>query len=253
MTSFLHRAPKRPDLPAPQRVAPTLEAQPEAARRVVITVPLPSRGVFYPQRQQSVQLSPLSVRQVRNVHAASQSTGAARERTFAGVIQQSLHDFNVFDLTIDDYKFIMYWVRMNSYPSNPMTLTWTYHDGEKTREVTSRVNMSNLDVNSLEPNAEPDRLFAYPTVRDSIDYLAIDDASDKYIAYHSQIMAGEDLAAKVARVQELDADVLVRAKEHLVEFSHGVSEYAKVIDPEGKEPGKIFKIPLSVDLKDFYP
>lgn len=260
MNNFLKRAPTRPDprTAVQPSKAPLLEPTlaPETARRVVtISVPLPSQGVFYPERQASVQVSPLTVRQVRNVHAASKASGSARERTFASVIQQSVHDFDVLKMTIDDYKFIMYWIRMNSYPNSPFTVQWQYWDdkNKKDVEVTSYATMAHFDVKQLNRNMEPDPRFSYPTVGDSIDYLQIDDPSDKYIAYYAQVLAGPDLSSKVSKIQSEDAEILNDIKSHLVQFAHGVSEYVNVQDTQGKEPSKIFKIPLEMELKDFYP
>jgi hypothetical protein len=233
------------------------ESRGKADDRTFFKVLLPSRGVFYQNRKaDSVSVSPLNVSQVRSIYAASEAGDAwTRESTMVAAIQRSVPDFDLLTMTSDDYRFLLYWVRMNSYASSPYTVQWTHPrpDGSVAR-VNSHVSQSLLDVKECNPNRVPaNPQFAYPTVSDKLDFLRLEDASEKYVALYAQYVKGKDLQEKIRILESMSADTLVQLKTHMRDFAHGVAEKVMLRDPEEGEQSEPYEVPLTFEISDFFP
>jgi hypothetical protein len=233
---------------------PALQDGPSPGNELPKTaVTLPSRGVFYGGKDQ-VLLTPLTVAQVKGIFSANRiKSDYDQARTMAGVVQGSVHGFDALQLTTDDYRFVMYWLKLNSYPTVPFTVSWTYFDGERDKEVQTAVTMSNWNITSCDTARAPHRDLDYPRVRDHIELLKIEDPAERYVAEFAQVLRGDSLAAKVAKLLNEPASLIHDVKAHLLDFEHGVSEHVNVSDPEGKEPQKTFQVGVTLSLADFFP
>jgi hypothetical protein len=252
--SFMVRRSQMPSGVRSEDLPPALQDVPRTGNELPRTVvTLPSRGMFYAGKDQ-LALTPLTVSQVKGIFSANRiKSEYDQQRTMAGVIQDSVHDFDVLQLTTDDYRFVMYWLKLNSYPTVPFTVNWTYFDGERDKEMSTAVSMSNWNITSCDVARAPHRDMDYPRVRDHIELLKIENPADKYIAEFAQVLRGDGLAAKVARLMSEPASIIHDIKHHLLDFEHGVSEHVNVSDPEGKEPQKTFKVGVTLTLADFFP
>lgn len=215
-------------------------------------VELPSNGLFYPGNKNTVQISALTIGQVRQIEAASKIQDKSNyERELANIIGKSIHDFNVFDLTVDDYQFLLYWIRLNSYRKVPYSIRWTYkNELDEEQEVTSIIKITDFNINSCEKHAKPE--YGYKTVRDQIDILALPTEEDMKYAEFACVLPGKDLAEKIAKLDQMPLDKLHEVRYHIQQFNHGITETVKVkgLEVDGSPE---FKIELSLDLSDFFP
>jgi hypothetical protein len=238
------------DLPPAMREDPTGGSGTDLPKTAVT---MPSRGVFYAGKDQ-LMLSPLTVGQVKNIFSANRiKSEYDQARSMASVVQQSVHNFDVSQLTTDDYRFVMYWLKLNSYPAVPFTVRWSYFDGAREKDVQTAVTMSNWEIVSCDTTRAPHRDMDYPRLRDQIELLKIEDPAERYIAEFAQALRGDTLAAKVARLLAEPASLMHDVKHHLLDFEHGVSEHVNVSDPEGKEPEKTYQVGVTLSLSDFFP
>lgn len=226
-------------------------------------VSLPSNGVFYESRQSTVQIRHFNVGQIAAIDAAVKTKSEfAREKHFANIIGESLLDFNVLDLTLQDYRFIQYWLRINSYPSIPYLVTWEYSEGEDTYKVFSNVTQTSLEIVEVESHKENLRAdLDFARVRDKLDLLQImeespDDAQKIYLAKLALNMAGSSLQEKIAKLRVSPAAILADLENHVIEFNHGVTEIAFLsgeVEVLGVKKLVESKVKLDLALQDFFP
>jgi hypothetical protein len=79
-------------------------------------------------------------------------------------------------LIIEDFEFVLYWLRMNSYPNRPFSVTWTCNriydetspeeliGKQCTRENISIINKSNMTIEPLALDFKLDPLLDFPTI-----------------------------------------------------------------------------------------
>ena len=220
-------------------------------------VELPSKGVFYDRRVSTVRVSPFSVLQVRQIYSALQASDPYETQSqLAATIDESLFNFSVYDLTLGDYDYIKYWIRLNTYKKSPLTLNWWWIPDQETGEKRNCVSMiteTNLEVIDIEPHARPDPRFSYPTVRDYLDLVKIENPDEAYIADLAAFMAGKNLETKVNRFLPLEAaDIIPDLRAHREKYFHGVSEKVKVRDEEIEGAPEV-EIELVLEPSDFFP
>jgi len=215
-------------------------------------VEVPSNGVFYPNNQKEVKISPLVIAQVRQLessHAIQDPSN--REREIANIVGRSIHDFNVFDLTYEDYKFLLYWLRLNSFQRTPYTIQWAYvPDGEtEEKQVISTIKITDFDVAECDPMWSFE--YGYQTVRDRVEILALPEPEQKYAEY-AAVLQGKDIREKLQRLDLMPADYIAIIKQHISKAYHGVNETVTVEDKEAASPKK-FTLPVRFDVADFFP
>jgi hypothetical protein len=224
-------------------------------------VELPSRGVFY-EGKSSIKVKPFSVKQIKQLVAASKTKDdSERESIVAETIAESVEDFDVYDLTVDDYEFLLYWLRLNSYKKAPYYVMWSYTQGDGTEKpIRSTVNMSDIKVIECDPAKRPvNKDLQYTTVRDKIQLVKLVEESDIYVASYASVLNSRDesgriitIIDKINKLGVYPAEIIMDIKEHLDRFRHGVEEYILVEDIEvsGFEPRKL---KLELQLADFFP
>lgn len=211
------------------------------------SVNLPSQGVFYPDRRKSVKVSAFTIDQVvmlKSIDATSHES--VREKILADVIGRSLADFDVLDLTVGDYVFLLYWIRLNSYKRSPFMLSWKGEDGI---ERSAMLQDTTLDVVEVDTARAVPRDFTYMTVRDKIKSLEIEDKALAWKArYASYLNLDGNLEARMEALGEMGPDKIVEINQNLEKFLHGVNELAVV-----QEGDKEIKIPMKLEISDFFP
>jgi hypothetical protein len=219
-------------------------------------ISLPSLGKFYKDGKDSVLVSSFSVKQIKQLYSANLIKNEyEKEANLVATIGESVHDFNVYELTVGDFEFIKYWIRLNTYKKSPITLRWHYKLAGVEKEVVSTITESNMVVNQLESHSVVPKGYGYTTVRDYLDILKEDDGdgSYAYVANYATYLSGKTLKEKLSSFEKMDgADVIPDIREYASKFEHGVEEYVVVEDPEVGESTKA-KIKLEIEISDFFP
>lgn len=242
-------------LPEPNKYPP----MPDVAATVVqhsdvqsYIVELPSGGVFYENKKKEVKISPLVIAQVRQLESSQAIQDKSnQEREIANIVGRSIHDFNVFDLTYEDYRFLLYWLRLNSFQRTPYTIQWAYTpEGEtEERQVLSTIKISDFNVTECDPMWSFD--YGCMTVRDKVEILALPEEERKYAEY-ACVLKGRDIQEKIQKLDLMPADYLSVIKLHIARSHHGVHETVTVEDKEAAVP-KRFTLPVTFAIADFFP
>lgn len=139
----LHTEPIRQPVQQP-RVAPQIQPSPRSAGEkspVMTSVELPSQFFFYPFKE-------IAVGNVRIAHQAKFARAAAEESTqitCEAVSSLLSDDISALDLTIPDFFWILYWLRLNNYSKNKMT----YKAVCSNRDHLTKVENGELPAESL--------------------------------------------------------------------------------------------------------
>lgn len=98
---------------------PTRDLPPDT--RYLITG-LPSGCSLYGLAENGVHVRPFNNEDVLKIYDARAEESF---RMLAEVLGATLSDISVWDLTIGDFWFLMYWHRIHSYPKSPFIVDWT--------------------------------------------------------------------------------------------------------------------------------
>lgn len=88
-----------------------------------LTTGLPSGGILYP----SLGNNSLGIRRFNNDDVLKIYDARAEQsfRMLVEVIGATLDNFSVWELTVGDFWFLLYWHRVHSYPKSPFVVDWT--------------------------------------------------------------------------------------------------------------------------------
>ena len=156
------RPPSYPSKP----IAPPLESR-QVAQRVPPghqRVGLPS--MFIPYSFKELIVRPLNVGELAMIASANE------QDDFTGLLDALANCLNedIRDLTGPDFRALLYWLRLNSYPRSPYTVKWTSRYGNKNE---MRIRDTTLEIKKLETlTSEQYQTFRskgirFPTVRDA--------------------------------------------------------------------------------------
>lgn len=233
------------------RLAP--EPDPGAKETIpTVTLDLPSQGVFY-DGVRSIQVArTLSVNQVRSLHGirALQSE-YNRKRELINIIGRSIRGIDYLDLTWSDFRYVLYWLRLNTYKPNPYQIQWEYRVGDETRKVLSRVSINDYRI------VELDRHRTYPylaeTVRMRLEVLELEDEEDRWYAqYAVHYPRGTTLREKMDLLDAHEDTVLAEIRQFQHDSRHGLYPTLKLTDPDHPEAGE-FEYELTLEVDDFFP
>ena len=217
-------------------------------------IDLPSHGVFYKDKKDFIVVDLLRIKHIELIYSAlTLSEDFDKEERIASVINDCIKDYSAYDLTLDDYKYVLYWLRFNSYPRNPFFIKYTRILEDKTEKVvTVRVNQTDLNIKELKNEQRP--LFpwlSYTTVQDNLYYLKHKKELNLIMEYFS-FVNGKSPEEKISFYKNLDADSINDIKSHIIEFYHGVTESITTFDPEDPKKEEV-KLEFEFDLASFFP
>lgn len=217
-------------------------------------VELPSQGVFYEDGFKVAQVSLLSIPQVRMLASARKMEHKYnKERAVISAMSRSLHNYDITKLTYQDFVFLLYWIRLNSYKKSPYLLTWEYdHPAVGRRKVVSEVFMTDLKVNVIDGKIEKDLRFVWETVDDHLEMLKLEDEDDIYFAKLATSIPGANLEEKIKILDTYPADIIIDIKKHQADFNHGVVETIELQDQDYPEI-EPFMYVNKLELEDFFP
>jgi hypothetical protein len=163
-------------------------------------------------------------------------------------------------ITLGDFTYICYWLRLNSYSKSPLVVTW--HCGHKDCNCTnsSRVLKSDLRIIIIDDIIEPKSYLEIPTIRNYIDYLELlnKEPNRKQILDSALWLRADTMQDKLALLkQQPNLDWYEDARALSVSVgNHGVDEYINVAclgDVDKRGCGEISRLKLDVQLQSFFP
>ena len=249
MSASLNRA---PDLvidgslgPAPNtiRSSPTTNYQ----------IDLPSGGVFY-NGKRNITVSPFLADHICELHAAFQHTSPyEKDRAIVNTVNKCVHDFDAFTMTVGDFKFLAYWLQLNSYKKSPKIIQWEYDRNGQHYRAQTQVQLTSFTVKELNRHKKPkDKRFFWRSITDHLALQEITNPTDKYFAEFASFLVGKDLDEKIKVLKSMPADAMLDIIDHKNEFDHGIFEVAKVRDPGNVEAGD-FEVTVSLNFSDMFP
>lgn len=195
------------------------------------SIDLPSNFIFY-------DFDTLNVRkfELRDLSKMQKVVKTASNKLFKEVIQGCI-DKDVNLLTPGDFKYICYWLRLNSYPKSPMPIEWRSKYGNK--NITS---IYKDDIQVLAPDITREQLaewrdkgFEVPVLKfaDIFDEMSEDDEED-FLRSNAQYFKGNTWEEKIATCEAyIEKNGLESLKEVNVFdelIYHGVEEEITVTD-----------------------
>lgn len=214
---------------------------------------LPSNSVFYDYP--ALSLAPLDVPQYARLYKAR------RENDESGLIDvvNAACSIDVRDLTVKDFRYLLYKLRTMSSLKAPYKLSYTSAYGNR-NDFT--VTSTNLQVGILQAKAAEYedyllRGFIMPTLRDQEEFnslqrsLAIE--GEFYWGY-AKYVAGSDVKDKIANLQTLPLRLGILAADLFAEIDlfakkfedYGVTESVELLDKQFKAEPALIKLRADV-------
>lgn len=219
------------ETPEPKRLIPPTSKNSEYFR-----VSLASGGIFY--EEPTLMVRKISVQDQYLLHQAAIEQNLTM---FIDAIDATVQDFDVRQLTVGDFRFLLYWHKLNSYPNTPFNFTWESMYGHKN---TYTLTESILKLKAPEITREQylndwvAKGYAAPTLRDH-EYIreAKLTPQEMWTYERAQYFQGEPDANGIvswdSRIQRM-SDMGIAGLEGLNRFKvvakHGVEEEVEVRD-----------------------
>ena len=192
------------------------------------TVDLPSRGIFYDRDQ--VRVRPLKVRHLCKIQ------GAVESKAISGILNvlDSCIDIDIRDLTQPDFRFLMYWWRLHSFPKTPLQLTWWSKYGNKNVSTIADTNLTVAVTTETRHRVQEykQKGLTYPTVRE-LEYSVVNSLTpeDEWLFNHAQYYVGSDIDEKIENLDKASSTFKEDIEEFKKVFEHGIDEniYARDI------------------------
>ena len=199
-------------------------------------ISLPSGFIFYDF--DTIRVRKFEIRDLAKMHRVMQNESY---KMFKDVIQGCV-DVDINKLTSGDFKYICYWLRLNSYPKSPMTVEWRSKYGN---ENIAQVRKSELQVYAPEITKEQLEQwraegFEMPTIAFSNIFDQKLDDVDDFLYSNAQFFKGSTWEEKISTMEEYleknGLEALNKVKEFDDLVDHGVKEeltvYDSLFDPE---------------------
>jgi hypothetical protein len=141
------------------------------------TIGLPSQFAFYDFKQ-------LTITQLKGIHQAKLSR-AAKEKKIRYVVEaigSTLGEgVSAFDLTPQDFYFLMYWHRLQSFPKNPQLIPYSCTNEDHIRRTILRTDHSDyLDPKTLDISTILNETTLKTEYLDGLDLSPFQELIDKY-------------------------------------------------------------------------
>ena len=236
------------------------------------TIDLPSKGQLYDGKS-SVEitfLTTLDIKRLYNINKGTQTDSIEK------LVGSKLLDFKVEDLTISDFWYILYWMRLNSFEKLPLELEWTCdkesktdntklcNTSQKTPITGSSLVILEIDADYKEPakitlsdgSVLPLRLLR---VGDSIKIEEltksrfkgkITEGDDWLLRKAAQIDNGKDLYDNYVTVSSMNTEDFFLLDSFEMEFSYGVKNVVNMTCSGCQE---VSLIPFQIRLAHFFP
>ena len=195
------------------------------------SVNLPSNFIFY-------DFDNIRVRkfELRDLSAMQKVVKTASNKLFKETIQRCVdRDINL--LTPGDFKYLCYWLRLNSYPRSPMTIEWTSKYGNKNVTQVYKENITVLapDITKEQLKQWRDRGFEVPVLKFADIFDEKDENSeDEFLYSNAQFFKGNTWEEKIKTCEDFVNQNGLEALKEVNTFDeliyHGVEEELTVTD-----------------------
>jgi hypothetical protein len=219
-----------------------------------ISLDLPSNGVFY-NGVRTVNVSrTLSVSQIRMLYGSRSHTSEYNKlRDLVNVIGRSIHGIDFLGLTWPDFRYIMYWLRLNTYKPAPYSIQWEYTPvgAESPKTVMSRISI--VDYRIIELDRHKSYGYEYETVRMHLERLELESEEERWVAgFAVSYPRGATLRERMDALDCREDSVLVEIRQFQTAANHGLFPKLKLTDPENPGAGS-FDYELVLEAEDFFP
>ena len=216
-------------------------------------VELPSQGIFYPNKKKHIIVNLLKIKHVEMLYTVVNNPDEYEKyERLVAVINSCIasEDIDAYSLTVDDFKYILYWLRINSFPRSPQAVSW-----EQNGKIENRIiNESNLDLVILNESKKPLYAFLdYERTQDRIFALREKANLNDYIRDNFSFISGKNSEEKLENFRKLPVDYIIDIKMHRKTFFHGLNESVYVNSIEEDPNSEKIKISFEFDLNSFYP
>lgn len=204
-----------------------------------VRVQLMSGFVFYPFKD--LQMRKFSILDHRRVIAAQVANDFS---AFVDAVGGSFAEgYDIRDLTVPDFFYVLYWHRLHSYPTTPFIVTWTSKYGNL-----NRYNVTDMNLKVSPPKMTEEQYavwqakgYIVPTVRDMELFESEDlQGEDRWIWDRAQFFSGNkapgefvDVQDKIDHMNEAcsnDLGALGLIDKFAAECDHGLVERVEVTD-----------------------
>ena len=223
----------------PEEVYQDIKQQNEAATSNVDTrftnLILPSNCVFYPFK--TLSSKPIGLNQQRKL-SRGLSTGSMR--TVVEAINTCI-DRDIYQLTIGDFWFIMFWLRINSFKKSTWKIPFKCEGVQHNQDVLeNKLDASTLD-NVVEVTntliKEQQIKFTDVELAEYIATLEVSNSVRLYVATVQDLVEGEELISRIEAAQDdvLEADPVARKVESdadLYDEDDMLLKYASILSRE---------------------
>lgn len=229
---------------APVAEAPTPKVSLKAGDGFV-RLELPSKLIPYSFHAEGFHIRPLRGLDILGIVAAEENGNfSALLDVLNGCVSQDIRE-----LTTGDFRFIMYWLRLNSYPATPYSVNWVSRYGNPNSVQVARTDLQiiELAMTKAEYDAFRAKGLCFPTVRDAerlrdislsaADRFKLERAQfiyvppDAYASASNLIEISEAIAAYRDKVIDEGSMSLFEAiREFSTKIEHGVKEKIEVTD-----------------------
>lgn len=251
-----------------------------------VSIDLPSQFRFYPFKTLSIRTLK-ALDQAKLYQAATQNILRYTVEAISATLGNGV---SAFDLTPQDFYYLMYWQRVNSTLKNPLIVTAHCTDpkhnedvllgkwneeaqkreplDEKTLEMKVTVNKTTLETKNLDYVPETDFRWSsiegldlyVETMHDIVDaaenLVDLDNLSQVqwlagYAAFLRKQSAEDTLIKRMERIQDLTVDQISDLDDYIkATTSYGVSESAKI---KCMECGALNEVVIPFDARTFFP
>jgi hypothetical protein len=225
-TQLADNLPSPDDVMHSYRIEKSLGGNPLSFREA-----LPSNEVFY--QHSALELRPFEVPEYAKLYRA-------REENDEGILFDTVDtvcSVDVRDLTIKDFRYLLYKLRINSSLKAPYKLSYTSAYGNRCEYT---VNNTNLAVKVLEETAEEyaewqAQGLTMPTLRDIEEYNGLNKRLGKegeFLWSRAKYITGRNVEDKIAKLQKLPPDFLfTEIEQFAAKFeAYGVTESVQLQD-----------------------
>jgi hypothetical protein len=214
-----------------------------------VPVCLPSQSVFYKDYFEYIGIRPFKMGDLFRIDRAIQ------EKSYSQLVEAigtTIKDFDVRDLTVADFDYILYWQRINSYIETPLKYKWTSIYGNentiiidsdnklskhiKTPELSRELYFSKFYPNRIKPETVRDAEF-FSDKRDEIKKVSTQFESDIV-----GLVIGDTYLERRDFIESQDLSFLNRIKEFKKLSKHGVDITISVRDGKFKATPESFKL-----------
>lgn len=256
--------------------SPTLVTVPKAQveeKPRTYTIDLPSKGQLYDGKS-TLEISFLTTKDIKRLYDIQKGT---RTDTIEKLIGSKILDFDVNKLTMSDFWYVVYWIRINSFDKYPLEVNWVCKnyvskDGDRVPCDTSQssvISGSSLQIQEIDKDYKEPAILNLEG-RDPInlklvkigDYVLAEklkeaqfkgkmSESDSWFLDKALLIDnGESLYSNFLMISKFTPEEIFLLDSFEKEYNYGISNTVKVVCKSCQE---VSFIPFQLTISEFFP